>query len=163
RSTSQPVVGLCHSVQGTSRQLAGFLSIPYEELTWRCAGINHNAWFTTLEHRGVDQYPRLRQLAKTRDVYELDPVRFEVMLHLGEREQRALDRQPARRLRGGRVQGRSGRLPSGALREAARAAGGVESRSHGCPRARRRSAARARPAEGPLRAVPRPADRGRLL
>ena len=83
RSTSQPVVGLCHSVQGTSRQLAGYLSIPYEELTWRCAGINHNAWFTTLEHRGVDQYPRLRELAKTRDIFEQDPVRFEVMLRLG--------------------------------------------------------------------------------
>ena len=83
RSTSQPVVGLCHSVQGTSRQLAGYLSIPYEELTWRCAGINHNAWFTTLEHRGVDQYPRLRELAKTHDIFEQDPVRFEVMLRLG--------------------------------------------------------------------------------
>src|SRR6266581_3488271 len=83
RTTSQPVVGLCHSVQGTSRQLAGYLSIPYSELKWRCAGINHNAWFTTLEHKGVDQYPRLRVLAKTKDVYEQDPVRFEVMLHLG--------------------------------------------------------------------------------
>src|SRR5438132_12741965 len=83
RSTSQPVVGLCHSVQGTSRQLAGYLSIPYEELTWRCAGINHNAWFTTLEHRGVDQYPRLRELAKTHDIFEQDPVRCEVMMRLG--------------------------------------------------------------------------------
>ena len=52
RSTGQPVVGLCHSVQGTSRQLADYLDMPYEELEWRCAGINHNAWFTKLEHRG---------------------------------------------------------------------------------------------------------------
>src|SRR5213594_4198865 len=84
RSTSLPVVGLCHSVQGTSRQLADYLSIPYEELEWSCAGINHNAWFTKLEHRGVDQYPRLRELAANNlRVYERDPVRFEVMLHLG--------------------------------------------------------------------------------
>src|SRR5207245_4463090 len=84
RSTSLPVVGLCHSVQGTSRQLAEYLSIPYEELEWSCAGINHNAWFTKLEHRGVDQYPRLRELAANNlRVYERDPVRFEVMLHLG--------------------------------------------------------------------------------
>ena len=84
RSTSLPVVGLCHSVQGTSRLLADYLSIPYEELDWSCAGINPNAWFTKLEHRGVDQYPRLRELAANNlRVYERDPVRFEVMLHLG--------------------------------------------------------------------------------
>jgi alpha-galactosidase len=83
RSTGQPVVGLCHSVQGTSRLLAEFLGVPYPELEWRCAGINHNAWFTTLEHRGVDLYPRLCELAKVPDVYERDPVRFDLMLHLG--------------------------------------------------------------------------------
>jgi alpha-galactosidase len=83
RTTSQPVVGLCHSVQGTSRQLAEYLSIPYDELVWRCAGINHNAWFTTLEHRGIDQYPTLRERAKDAKTYERDPVRFDLMLHLG--------------------------------------------------------------------------------
>src|SRR5947208_5707007 len=83
KATDLQVVGLCHSVQGTSRQVAEYLDIPYEEMTWRCAGINHNAWFTTLNHRGVDQYPRLRELAKTRDIFEQDPVRFEVMLRLG--------------------------------------------------------------------------------
>src|SRR4029077_6152779 len=84
RSTSLPVVGLCHSVQGTSRQLADYLGIPYGELEWSCAGINHNAWFTKLEHRGVDQYPRLHELAASdQELYERDPVRFEVMLHLG--------------------------------------------------------------------------------
>ena len=84
RSTSLPVVGLCHSVQGTSRQLAEFLEVPYAELKWRCAGINHNAWFTTLEHHdGEDLYPRLRERAREPEVYERDPVRFEAMLHLG--------------------------------------------------------------------------------
>ena len=83
RASGLSVVGLCHSVQGTSRLLAGFLDIPYPELEWRCAGINHNAWFTTLAHNGEDQYPRLRELAGRPEIYEQDPVRFEVMLHLG--------------------------------------------------------------------------------
>ena len=83
RTASLPVVGLCHSVQGTSRLLATFLGVPYEELQWRCAGINHNAWFTTLEHQGQDLYPRLRELAQDPAIYEQEPVRFEVMLHLG--------------------------------------------------------------------------------
>jgi alpha-galactosidase len=83
RKVDLPVVGLCHSVQGTSRQIAGYLDIPYEEMSWECAGINHNAWFTKLERDGKDLYPRLRERAKTKEIYEKDPVRFEVMLHLG--------------------------------------------------------------------------------
>ncbi|HEV2073723.1 MAG TPA: hypothetical protein VGR29_08795, partial [Thermomicrobiales bacterium] len=38
-------VGLCHSVQGTSRMLARQLQVPYEDVSFRCAGINHQAWF----------------------------------------------------------------------------------------------------------------------
>src|SRR5690242_21461763 len=83
RATSLSVVGLCHSVQGTSRQLAGYLDIPYEEMDWDCAGINHNAWFTKLERDGADLYPALRERARDPKIYEKDPVRFEVMLHLG--------------------------------------------------------------------------------
>jgi alpha-galactosidase len=83
RATGLPVIGLCHSVQGTSRLLAEFLGVPYDELDWLCAGINHNAWFTKLERRGKDLYPLLRERAAQPEIYERDPVRFEVMRHLG--------------------------------------------------------------------------------
>jgi alpha-galactosidase len=83
RATGVQVVGLCHSVQGTSRLLAEFLDVPYGELTWRCAGINHNAWFTKLEHHGKDMYPLLRERAGEPEYYERDPVRFELMLRMG--------------------------------------------------------------------------------
>ncbi len=56
RSSSMQVVGLCHSVQGTSHLLAGYAGVPYGEMDWECAGINHLAWFTTLEHKGVNLY-----------------------------------------------------------------------------------------------------------
>ena len=83
RTSRLPVLGLCHSVQATSRLLAGFLEVPYQELEWRCAGINHDAWFTTLARGGEDQYPLLRERARVPEIYEKDPVRFELMLHLG--------------------------------------------------------------------------------
>lgn len=83
RATQLQVVGLCHSVQGTSRQIAGYLGVPSEELRFRCAGINHLAWFTELLWNGQDMYPRLRQAAADPQVYESDPVRFEMMLHFG--------------------------------------------------------------------------------
>jgi alpha-galactosidase len=81
--TTMRTVGLCHSVQGTSRLLAQYLEVPYDELEWRCAGINHNAWFTVLRHHGEDMYPLLRRRAQIPEIYEHDPVRFEVMLHFG--------------------------------------------------------------------------------
>ena len=83
RATNLQVVGLCHSVQGTSRQLANYVGVSYGDITWQCAGINHNAWFTKLERDGVDLYPLLRERATLPEIYEQDPVRFEVMLHLG--------------------------------------------------------------------------------
>lgn len=58
RTSSIPVVGLCHSVQGTSHLLASYAGVPYEEMDWECAGINHLAWFTTLEHKGENLYTR---------------------------------------------------------------------------------------------------------
>jgi alpha-galactosidase len=83
RSSSLTVVGLCHSVQGTSKLLADLLDVPYQELDWKCAGINHNAWFTRLERDGKDLYPLLRERAAQPEIYERDPVRFDLMLHLG--------------------------------------------------------------------------------
>ena len=63
RTSFLPVVGLCHSVQGTGHLLAGRAGIPYEQMTWECAGINHLAWFTKLEHGGKDLYPVLMEKA----------------------------------------------------------------------------------------------------
>jgi alpha-galactosidase len=83
RSSNLPIVGLCHSIQSTSRMLAHYLGLRYEELDWRAAGINHMAWFTRLEQNGEDMYPRLRQKARLPEIYEQDPVRFEIMMHLG--------------------------------------------------------------------------------
>ncbi len=63
-------VGLCHSVQGTSRMLARALDLPYSEVTYRCAGINHQAWFLEFKHRGQDVYPRLRETMIARHLVE---------------------------------------------------------------------------------------------
>ena len=84
RVSSLKVVGLCHSVQATSRQLAEYLNVPYEELRWQCAGINHMAWFTELRFNGEDMYPLLKKkVREDKELYEKDAVRFEVMLYFG--------------------------------------------------------------------------------
>ncbi len=71
RRSGLPLVGLCHSVQGSSKGLAKYLDIPYEALEWECGGINHNAWFVKLEHKGRNMYPALLE------AYEKHPEKFE--------------------------------------------------------------------------------------
>ncbi len=83
RITEIPIVGLCHSVQSTSRKLAKLLEVPYEELKWRCGGINHMAWFTTLEHNGQDMYPVLMKKAEDPEFVAEDPVRIDAMKYFG--------------------------------------------------------------------------------
>ncbi|HUX51646.1 MAG TPA: alpha-glucosidase/alpha-galactosidase [Spirochaetia bacterium] len=84
RTTSLKMVGLCHSIQNTSHQIAHYLDLPYDAVKWRAAGINHLAWFVLLaDQQGRDLYPLLRERAKLTTVRDQDPVRFELMEHLG--------------------------------------------------------------------------------
>jgi len=86
RVSKMHMVGLCHSVQGTSHMLAGYTGVPYEQIQWKCAGINHLAWFT--EFNGPDGqslYPGLMAQAADResDFAKAEPVRSDMMLHFG--------------------------------------------------------------------------------
>lgn len=84
RTSPMTVVGLCHSVQSSSRQLAAYAGVPYGDLGWTCGGINHMSWFTTLRHKGRDVYPELRRKVEaSRELWEKDPVRFDILLHFG--------------------------------------------------------------------------------
>ena len=83
RVTTIPVIGLCHSIQNTSSQLAEYLDIPYDELQWRAGGINHMSWFVELKHKGRDMYPILLERMKDPELLSQDPVRFDAMKYLG--------------------------------------------------------------------------------
>jgi len=78
------VVGLCHSVQGTAEMLARWIGAPMEEITYFCAGINHQAWFLEFKWKGKDAYPLIREAVTTRpEIYNEEQVRNEMFLHLG--------------------------------------------------------------------------------
>ena len=59
------------------------LEVPYRDLKWDCAGINHMAWFTTLEYNGQDMYPVLKKKAEDPEFVAKDPVRLDAMKYLG--------------------------------------------------------------------------------
>lgn len=71
RATGRPHIGLCHSVQGTSEMLAGWLGVPYSEVIFRCAGINHQAFFLTFRRGDEDLYPEVRRVTHTPEAFKL--------------------------------------------------------------------------------------------
>jgi alpha-galactosidase len=84
RQTYIPVTGLCHSVQGTAMMLAGWIEAPYEEVTYTCAGINHQAWYLDFRWNGSDAYPLIHKAITERpEVYNEEIVRNEMYLALG--------------------------------------------------------------------------------
>ncbi len=84
-------VGLCHSVQGTSRDLARYLGVPHDEITYWVAGINHMAWFLELKWHGEDAYPLLKEKFRDPEIYSrpdahwagADNVRVEIFKAFG--------------------------------------------------------------------------------
>ena len=76
-------VGLCHSVQGTTKKLAGAVGAAYEEVSYLVAGINHQAWVLKLRRGREDLYPRLREILDTHEAFAEDRVRAEMMRQFG--------------------------------------------------------------------------------
>jgi len=88
-------VGLCHSVQGTAMELAHDLDIPYADIRYRSAGINHMAFFLNFEQRLPDGsyrdlYPELHRAYREGRAPKPgwnprcpNKVRYEMMTRLG--------------------------------------------------------------------------------
>jgi alpha-galactosidase len=81
--SGRPHVGLCHSVQGTSEMLAHWMGVPYEQVQFLCAGINHQAWFLDFRTRDEDLYPKLWQAIEQAGPLAEEPVRIELMKYFG--------------------------------------------------------------------------------
>lgn len=82
RATGIPHVGLCHSVQGTSHQLARYARLDEKQITYQVAGINHMAFFLKFEYKKQDAYPLLFKLLEDSN-FKSDRVRFEMMRRTG--------------------------------------------------------------------------------
>ncbi|MDR1532772.1 MAG: alpha-galactosidase [Clostridiales bacterium] len=81
--TRLSVTGLCHSVQGTARMLARWIGADYEkEVTYLCAGINHQAFYLEYKVNGRDAYPLIRQALEKPEIYNEEIVRNEMFKHL---------------------------------------------------------------------------------
>jgi len=76
------VTGLCHSVQGTAEMLARWIGADMKDVTYTCAGINHQAFYLDYKVNGVDAYPAIRRAMHNPEIYNAEQVRNEMFLHL---------------------------------------------------------------------------------
>ncbi|HET6456666.1 MAG TPA: alpha-glucosidase/alpha-galactosidase [Armatimonadota bacterium] len=78
------IIGLCHGVQGGAGQIANALGIPYEELEYVCAGINHQTWFIKVAHKGVDLTDKvLAAFKKDEQMMKSEKLRIDVLERFG--------------------------------------------------------------------------------
>lgn len=77
------LVGLCHSVQGTTEEWAKRLDIDINDVNFECAGINHQAWITRYERNGQDLLPLIREQAERPEIWLGDTSRMEYIKHFG--------------------------------------------------------------------------------
>ena len=80
--TDVRMTGLCHSVQGTASMLARWIGAPDDEITYLCAGINHQAWYLEYKWNDEDVYPLIRKAVEKPEVYNEEQVRNEMFIHL---------------------------------------------------------------------------------
>ena len=93
RGSDIRTVGLCHSVQVCAQSLLRRVGMweEVEQLQWKVAGINHQAWLLEIADGGRDLYPEIkRRAAELNAAAREDPqrrhrdmVRLEMMLQFG--------------------------------------------------------------------------------
>lgn len=81
-TTNLKITGLCHSVQHTAKMLADWIGADMNEVEYRCAGINHMAFYLDFKWKGKDAYPLIRTALKSKDIYNTEQVRNNLFEHL---------------------------------------------------------------------------------
>ncbi|NJD01178.1 MAG: alpha-galactosidase [Ruminiclostridium sp.] len=77
------ISGLCHSVQGTAEMLARWIGASMDDITYKCAGINHQAFYLEYKWNGRDAYPLIREAITAKpEIYNEEIVRNEMFLNL---------------------------------------------------------------------------------
>jgi alpha-galactosidase len=57
--------------------------VPYDEVIFLCAGINHQAWFLEFRRGLDDLYPLIREAIEQPAIYGEEPVRIDLMKYFG--------------------------------------------------------------------------------
>ncbi|MCL2664836.1 MAG: alpha-glucosidase/alpha-galactosidase [Defluviitaleaceae bacterium] len=77
-------IGLCHGVMGGHWQIASALGLQYEDLDVICAGLNHQTWYISVKHKGVEMKDKILDAFLKHDYYpQSEKVRIDVLKRFG--------------------------------------------------------------------------------
>jgi alpha-galactosidase len=77
-------IGLCHGEIHGEHQIAEVLGIPHRELDFICAGLNHQTWYISIKHHGVEQLDKLLAAFERHPVYsKQEKVRIDILRRFG--------------------------------------------------------------------------------
>ena len=77
-------IGLCHGEIHGESQIAEVLGIPREDLDITCAGINHQTWYVSVKHKGVELKDKLLAGFEAHERFsEEEKVRIDILKRFG--------------------------------------------------------------------------------
>ena len=77
-------LGLCHGEIHGEQQIAEALGIPREELDFTCAGLNHQTWYISVKHNGVELKDKLLEAyEKNPTLSRQEKVRIDMLRRFG--------------------------------------------------------------------------------
>ena len=77
-------IGLCHGVIHGHEQIAEVLGLKYEDLDVICAGINHQTWYISVKHKGVELKDKLLEgFLKHERFSKEEKVRIDMLKRFG--------------------------------------------------------------------------------
>lgn len=77
-------IGLCHGVQGGHHQIANAFGLQKKEVDIICAGINHQTWYISIKHNGVDKTGELLEAFEKHPEYsQTEKVRIDMLRRFG--------------------------------------------------------------------------------
>jgi alpha-galactosidase len=77
-------IGLCHGEIHGEHQIAEVLGIPHKDLDFICAGLNHQTWYISVKHNGVEQLDKLLAAFEKHPVIsKQEKVRIDILRRFG--------------------------------------------------------------------------------
>lgn len=77
-------IGLCHGEIHGEEQISEVLQIPRKELDITCAGINHQTWYISVKHKGVELKDQLLEGFLNHQQYkDTEKVRIDILRRFG--------------------------------------------------------------------------------
>jgi len=77
-------IGLCHGVIHGQEQIADVLGLTYADLDVICAGINHQTWYLSVKHKGVELRDRLLEGFERHEKFSVEEkVRIDMLRRFG--------------------------------------------------------------------------------